>query len=166
MKREVITPSNVPAVVAPYSQAIRVGDLVFTAGQIGLSPSTGKLVEGGIEQETRQTLLNLAGVLEAADSSLDKVVKTTVFLKNWGDFQTMNQIYVEFFAKDPPARSTIEVVGLALGAAVFFYVQAVAEERFCRRELGPEYDAYVERVPRFNFLLGLIKVVREHLHGR
>jgi len=116
MKREVITTDRAPAAVGPYSQAIRVGDLVFTAGQLAIDPATGRLVEGGIEEQTRQVLRNIAAVLEAAGSSLDKVVKTTVFLKNMGDFKSMNRVYGEFFTNQPPARSTVEVGELALGA--------------------------------------------------
>jgi len=118
MKREIISTDKAPAAVGPYSQAVRVGDLVFTAGQVALDPATGKLVEGGIEEQTRQVLQNLAAVLEAAGSSLDKVVKTTVFLKDMGDFAAMNAVYAEFFPTDPPARSTVEVSDLALGALV------------------------------------------------
>ena len=118
MKREIISTDKAPAAVGPYSQAVRVGDLVFTAGQVALDPATGKLVEGGIEEQTRQVLQNLAAVLEAAGSSLDKVVKTTVFLKDMGDFAAMNAVYAEFFPTDPPARSTVEVSALALGALV------------------------------------------------
>ncbi|MGA9349248.1 MAG: RidA family protein [Anaerolineae bacterium] len=118
MKREVIATKKAPAAVGPYSQAIRVGDFVFTAGQLAIDPATGKLVEGGIKEQTRQVLRNIAAVLEAAGSSLDKVVKTTVFLKDMGDFKAMNEVYGGFFAKEPPARSTVEVTNLALGALV------------------------------------------------
>lgn len=118
MKREVIATKKAPAAVGPYSQAIRVGDFVFTAGQLAIDPATGKLIEGGIEEQTRQVLRNIAAVLEAADSSLDTVVKTTVFLKDMGDFKAMNEVYGRFFANEPPARSTVEVADLALGALV------------------------------------------------
>jgi 2-iminobutanoate/2-iminopropanoate deaminase len=117
MKREVIATKKAPAAVGPYSQAIRVGDFVFTAGQLALDPATGKLVEGGIQEQTRQVLRNITTVLEAAGSSLDKVVKTTVFIEDMGDFKAMNEVYSEFFPNEPPARSTVEV-GLALGALV------------------------------------------------
>jgi len=118
MKREIVSTDKAPAAVGPYSQAVRVGDLVFTAGQVALDPATGKLVEGGIEEQTRQVLQNLAAVLEAAGSSLDRVVKTTVFLKDMSNFAAMNAVYAEFFPTDPPARSTVEVSALALGALV------------------------------------------------
>ena len=117
MKREVIATKKAPGAVGPYSQAIRVGDFVFTAGQLAFDPATGKLVEGGIQEQTRQVLRNITAVLEAAGSSLDKVVKTTVFLEDMGDFRAMNEVYSEFFPNEPPARSTV-VVGLALSALV------------------------------------------------
>jgi 2-iminobutanoate/2-iminopropanoate deaminase len=116
MKREVIATKKAPSAVGPYSQAIRVGDFVFTAGQLAIDPVTGRLVEGGIEEQTRQVLRNIAAVLEAAGSSLDKVVKTTVFLKDMGDFKAMNGVYAEFFANEPPGRSTVEVANLIPGA--------------------------------------------------
>ena len=125
MKREVIATKMAPAAVGPYYQAIRVGDFVFTAGQLAFDPDTGKLVEGGIEEQTQQVLRNIAAVLEAAGSSLDRVVKTTVFLEDMGDFRAMNEVYSEFFAQEPPARSTVEV-GLALGALVEIDAIAVA----------------------------------------
>ena len=118
MKREVIATKKAPAAVGPYSQAIRVGDFVFTAGQLALDPATGKLVEGAIEEQIRQVLRNIAAVLEAAGSSLDKVVKTTVFLQDMGDFKAMNGVYGGFFSNEPPGRSTVEVANLPLGALV------------------------------------------------
>jgi 2-iminobutanoate/2-iminopropanoate deaminase len=126
MKREVIAIEKAPTAVGPYSQAIRVGDFVFTAGQVAIDPALGKLVEGGIEEQTRQVLRNIAAVLEAAGSSLDKVVKTTVFLEDMGDFRAMNEVYAGFFANEPPARSTVEVTALALGALVEIDAIAIA----------------------------------------
>ncbi|MBC8248253.1 MAG: RidA family protein [Anaerolineales bacterium] len=126
MKREVIATREAPAAVGPYSQAIRVGDFVFTAGQLAIDPATGKLVEGGIEEQTRQVLRNITAVLEAAGSSLDKVMKTTVFLKDMGDFKAMNGVYASFFANEPPARSTVEVANLPLGALVEVDTIAIA----------------------------------------
>jgi 2-iminobutanoate/2-iminopropanoate deaminase len=125
MRREVIATEKAPAAVGPYSQAIRVGDFVFTAGQLAFDPATAKLVEGGIEEQTRQVLRNIAAVLEASGSSLDKVVKTTVFLKDIGDFKAMNGVYGEFFANQPPARSTVEVANLIPGALLEIDVVAV-----------------------------------------
>ena len=117
MKREVIVTRKAPGVVGPYSQAIRVDHFVFTAGQLGVDPATGRLAGGGIKEQTRQAMLNITAVLEEAGSSLDRVLKTTVFLEDMGDFGAMNEVYGEFFSNEPPARSTVEA-GLALGALV------------------------------------------------
>ncbi|MBO7385956.1 MAG: RidA family protein [Clostridia bacterium] len=113
-----------PAAIGPYSQAIVSGNLVFTSGQIPLDPSTGLLVPGGIEEQARQAISNLAFVLEAAGSSLDKVVKTTCFLKSMGDFAAFNQVYAGYFASCP-ARSCVEVAALPKGALV--EIEATAE---------------------------------------
>ena len=126
MKREVISTSKAPAAVGPYSQAVRVGDFVFAAGQVAIDPAAGKLIEGDVAAQTRQVLANLSAVLETADSSLDRVVKTTVFLKDMGQFKAMNAVYAEFFPSDPPARSTVEVASLPLGALVEIEAIAVA----------------------------------------
>src|SRR5690606_20553423 len=107
-----------PAAVGPYSQAIVANGMVFTAGQVPLDPSTGKLVEGDIRAQTTQVLKNVQAVLEAAGSSLDKVVKTTVFLKDLNDFAAMNETYAQFFTNQPPARSTVQVARLPLDALV------------------------------------------------
>ncbi len=114
----VIHTEAAPKAIGPYSQAMRVGELVFTAGQIPLNPETGALVEGGIEVQTRQVLNNLAHVLEAAGSGLSRVVKTTVFMQDLGEFAAMNVVYGEFFTAHPPARSTIQVAALPRGAKV------------------------------------------------
>lgn len=126
MKRESISTDKAPAAVGPYSQAVRVGDFVFAAGQVAIDPAAGKLIEGDVAAQTRQVLTNLSVVLEAAGSSLARVVKTTVFLKDMGQFQAMNAVYAEFFPSDPPARSTVEVVTLPLGALVEIEAIAVA----------------------------------------
>jgi reactive intermediate/imine deaminase len=102
----------------PFSSAVRVGNLLFLSGQIGAVPGTRNLAPGGIEGQTRQTLENIKAVLEHAGSSLDRVVKCTVFLGNIADYAAMNAVYSAFFPKDPPARSTLAASGLALGAAV------------------------------------------------
>ncbi len=126
---EVISTDKAPAAVGPYSQAIRSGDKVYTAGQIPLDPATGKLVEGDVAAQTEQVLRNLAAVLEAAGTSLNHVVKTTVFLLDMADFAAMNGVYAQHFG-DPndgghhPARSTIAVAALPLGARV--EIEAVA----------------------------------------
>lgn len=119
-----VNTEKAPAAVGPYSQAVIVDGRVYTAGQVGLDPETGALVPGGIEGETRRALRNLAAVLEAAGSSLDGVVKTTLFLADMGDFRTVNAVYAEAFGEHRPARSTVEVAALPLGAR--FEIEAVA----------------------------------------
>ncbi|NTU56130.1 MAG: RidA family protein [Anaerolineales bacterium] len=116
--KKIVSTDKAPKAIGPYSQAIRTENLVFTAGQIGLDPATMTIVEGGIEAQTRQVLTNLKHVLEAADSGLNFVVKTTVFLQSMDDFAAMNAVYNEFFQENPPARSTIAVAGLPKGAMV------------------------------------------------
>ena len=101
--KEIIHTDKAPEAIGPYSQAVRAGDMVYTAGQIGLNPATMEIVSGGIEAETRQVLSNLKQVLEAANSGMNYVVKTTVFLRDMGDFPKMNAIYAEFFPENPPA---------------------------------------------------------------
>ncbi len=108
-----------PAPVGPYSQAIRLGDLIFVSGQIPLDPKTGEIVSGEIEEQTRQVLRNLKAVLEAADSDLSRVVKATVYLTDMSLFPRINAVYAEAFDADPaPARATVEVSALPLGAHV------------------------------------------------
>ena len=118
MEKKVIISDKAPKAIGPYSVAIRAGDLVFTSGQLGLDPATGSLVPGGIEAETRQALTNIRNVLADAGSGLEQVVKTIVFLKDMAEFSKMNTVYAEFFTKDPPARSTVQVAALPKGAAV------------------------------------------------
>lgn len=125
---EVIHTDNAPKAIGPYSQAIRVGSFIHTAGQVALDPATGQLVEGGIEAQTRQALQNLAHVLEAAGSSLRHVVKTTVFMKDLGEFAQMNTVYGEMFGEHRPARSTVQVAALPRGAAVEIECMAVMTE--------------------------------------
>ncbi|RUA18296.1 MAG: hypothetical protein DSY55_00400 [Clostridia bacterium] len=124
MTREMIHTRHAPAAVGPYSQAVKVGSLVFTAGQIGIDPATGKLQEG-LASQTKQVLVNLKAVLEAAGSGMADIVKTTVFLADMADFATVNGIYGDFFEKTPPARSTVAVAGLPLGALV--EIEAIAQ---------------------------------------
>ena len=124
MERTAVTTTNAPQAIGPYSQAMRAGEFIFCAGQVGLDPATGKLVEGGVEVQTRRALQNLAGVLAAAGSSLNQVVKTTVFLASMDDFTKMNAVYAEFFAAPPPARSTVQVARLPRDAAV--EIEAIA----------------------------------------
>ncbi len=127
MDRRVIATPSAPAALGPYSQAIRAGELIFCAGQVALDPATGKLVEGGIQEQTRRVLQNLGGVLQAAGSSMSRIVKTTVFLLNMDDFKAMNEVYAEFFPAAPPARSTVEVKRLPAGSLVEIEAIAVAD---------------------------------------
>jgi len=115
---EIIRTDRAPQAIGPYSQAIRAGDLLFLSGQVGLDPATGALVEGGLEAETTRALQNLEAVLRAAGAGLDRVVRTTVFLVDLGDFATMNAIYARAFGETRPARSTVQVSALPRGARV------------------------------------------------
>ena len=118
MNRAIVHTDNAPKAIGPYAQAIKVGNFVYTAGQIPIDPKTGNFVEGGIAAQTRQVLENLKAVLAAAGSSLDQVVKATVFLKNIADFAAMNEVYAEFLGNATPARSTVAVAELPRGALV------------------------------------------------
>jgi len=118
MIRETISTDKAPKAIGPYEQAIKVGDFVYTAGQIPIDPQSGNLVSGTIAEQTRQVLENLKAVLEAAGSSLDKVIKATVFLKNMADFAALNEVYGEYLGKAKPARSTVAVADLPRGALV------------------------------------------------
>ncbi|MBN2550994.1 MAG: RidA family protein [Anaerolineales bacterium] len=117
-EKKVVVSDKVPTPVGPYSIATTFGDLIYTAGQLGMDPATNDLVPGGVEAETRQALTNLKHVLAAAGSSLDLVLKTTVFLRDMADFARMNAVYSEFFTQNPPARSAFQVAALPKGAAV------------------------------------------------
>ena len=119
MTREIINTDKAPAALGAYSQAVKANGFVFTAGQLGINPATGKLVKGGIQAETRQALKNIAAILKAANTSLDNAVKATVFLADIRDFAAMNDIYVMFFKEAPPARSAVAAKDLPLhGASV------------------------------------------------
>lgn len=113
MTLEIVTGEKAPKPAGPYSPAVRWDHLVFTAGQVGVDPSVGKPVDGGIREQTRQVLTNVQNVLEAAGTDLRHVVKTTCFLKNIGDFAAFNEVYREFFPSNPPARSTVQAGLLA-----------------------------------------------------
>ena len=114
IQREIVSTPNAPAAVGPYSQAVRVGKFVYSAGQIPLIPETGKLVEGDIEAQTNQVMQNLTAVLEAAGTNLANVVKTTIFVTDLGDFAMLNQVYGSYFAGNPPARSTTFIISYFL----------------------------------------------------
>lgn len=116
--KKIVSTEKAPKAIGPYSQAILVENLVFTAGQVGLNPATMELVDGGVEEQTRQVLTNLKHVLESAGSGLKFVIKTTVFLQDMSDFARMNSVYAEFFPENPPARSTVQVAGLPKSALV------------------------------------------------
>ena len=118
MIRESISTDKAPKAIGPYEQAIKIGDFVYTAGQIPIDPQTGNLIAGTIAEQTRQVLENLKAVLEAAGSSLDKVIKATVFLKNMADFAALNEVYGEYLGKAKPARSSVAVADLPRGALV------------------------------------------------
>ena len=112
MSKDIISTPHAPAAVGPYSQAVVTNGMVFTAGQLGLVPETGQMVDGDVAAQTRQVLENLKAVLDAAGSDLNAIVKTTVFLQNMDDFAAMNGVYSEFFTAPYPARSTVEVAKL------------------------------------------------------
>jgi 2-iminobutanoate/2-iminopropanoate deaminase len=118
MDKEVIRTANAPKAIGPYEQAIKVGGFVYASGQIPLDPKTGDIVAGDIKVQTRRALENLKAVLDAAGSSLERVVKTTVFLKSIGDFAAMNEVYGEYLGAAKPARSTVAVADLPRGALV------------------------------------------------
>jgi len=121
-----INTSNAPGAIGPYSQAIEVGNLVYTSGQLPIVPSTGSFVEGGIEEQTRQSLLNIEAILKAAGLSMRNVVKTTVYLSDMNNFAAMNSVYSEFFAEPYPARSAVAVKTLPKEALL--EIEVVAEK--------------------------------------
>ena len=126
--KSAVSTENAPAAIGPYSQAIEIGEMIYTSGQVGLDPRTGQMVEGGIREQTVRVLENLKAVLAAVRSDLQKVVKTTVYLKNMSDFAAMNEIYATYLAKDgwvAPARSTVEVARLPKDALVEIEVIAL-----------------------------------------
>jgi 2-iminobutanoate/2-iminopropanoate deaminase len=123
--REVVATEHAPRPVGPYSQAIKAGGLVFVSGQIALDPADGKLIEGDIKAQTERVLRNLAAVLAAAGSNMDRVVRTTVFLKDISEAPAMNEVYGTFFTKAPPARTTVQAAGLPKGALLEIDVVAL-----------------------------------------
>jgi len=128
MHKQAVVAENAPKAIGPYSAGVKIGKFVYTAGQLGINPKTGTFVEGGIEAQTRQALTNLKAVLEAAGSSLENVVKTTVFLRDMNEFAAMNGVYAEFFTENFPARSAVQVAKLPLDGAVEIEAVAVIGE--------------------------------------
>ena len=118
MNKEVVSTDNAPKAIGPYEQAIKVGEFVYISGQIPLDPKTGNLIEGDVKAQTRRVMENLKGIVAASGSSLERVVKATVFLKNIADFASMNEIYAEYLGSAKPARSTVAVADLPRGALV------------------------------------------------
>jgi 2-iminobutanoate/2-iminopropanoate deaminase len=118
MNTQTIRTDKAPKAIGPYEQAIKVGEFIYSAGQIPIDPKTGNFIAGGIAEQTRQVLENLKAVLEAGGSSLDRVVKATVFLKNMGEFAAMNEVYSEYLGQAKPARSTVAVADLPRGALI------------------------------------------------
>ena len=127
MKKSIFT-SDAPAAIGPYSQGVRIGRFVFCSGQIPLDPKSGQIVSGDIATQTRRVMDNIGAILRAAEITFDNVVKTTIFLTNMGDFQTVNEIYGSYFKQDPPARSTVQVSALPKGANVEIEVIAVVQD--------------------------------------
>jgi len=125
--KKIISTSEAPAAIGPYSQAVRSGRFLFCSGQIPLDPKSGQIISGDIAAQTRRVLDNIAAVLRAEGLTFDNAVKTTIFLNDLGDFQTVNEIYGSYFKQDPPARSTVQVSALPKGAKVEIEVIAAAD---------------------------------------
>jgi 2-iminobutanoate/2-iminopropanoate deaminase len=125
--KKIVSTSEAPAAIGPYSQAVRSGSMLFCAGQIPLDPKTGQIVSDDVGEQTRRVLENVAGLLKAAKMSFAHVVKTTIFLTSMGDFQAVNEIYATYFRENPPARSTVAVSALPKGAKIEIEVIADAE---------------------------------------
>src|SRR5262249_35117023 len=130
MTRTVVHTDKVPPARVPLSQAIKIGDWVFASGQLGMDPNTGRLVEGGVQAETRQVCENLKAVLEAGGSSLTRVAKVTIYMADLAELISMNEVFREFFPREPPARTTFQAAGLVAGARV--EIEAIAFVRASR----------------------------------
>ena len=124
--KKIISTTEAPAAIGPYSQAIRAGSTIYCSGQIPLDPKTGQIISGGIDKQTRRVLDNITALLKAEGLGFENIVKTTIFLTNLGDFQTVNEIYGSYFKSQPPARSTVQVSALPRGANVEIEVIALA----------------------------------------
>ena len=125
--KNIVSTHNAPKAIGPYSQAVRQGNLIFTAGQLGIDPTTGNLVVGDVKDETQQALTNIMKILESENCSMNNILKTTVFLRDMNDFTSMNEVYATFFPENPPARSTVQVAALPKNAAVEIEVIASIE---------------------------------------
>ena len=125
--KKIISTNEAPGAIGPYSQAVRSGSFLFCSGQIPLDPKSGQIVPGDAATQTRRVMDNVAAILKAEGLTFDHVVKTTIFLTNLGDFQTVNEMYGSFFKQDPPASSTVQVAALPRGANVEIEVIAVAD---------------------------------------
>lgn len=136
--KEIISTPNAPAAIGPYSQAVRVGHLIYTAGQIALDPATMKVVEGDVQAQTHQVLKNLSAILEEAGSSLAHVVKTTVFLDSMDDYKAVNEVYAQYFEGSNPARSAVAVQTLPLNVLVEIEAVAVIDADDVRIEIRKE----------------------------
>lgn len=124
--KKIVSTTEAPAAIGPYSQGVRVGSTIFFSGQIPLDPKTGQMISGGIDAETRRVMENIAGLLKAENLGFENIVKTTIFLADMNDFQKVNEIYGSHFKSAPPARSTVQVAGLPKGARVEIEVVAIA----------------------------------------
>ena len=124
--KKIISTSEAPAAIGPYSQGVRLGSTIYLSGQIPLDPKSGQIVAGGIDAQTKRVMENIGAVLRAEGLTFENVVKTTIFLADLGDFQTVNEIYGSYFRQAPPARSTVQVAALPKGARVEIEVIAVA----------------------------------------
>lgn len=125
MKKEIISTKKAPGAVGPYSQAVRYGNLIYTAGQVALHPERGQMIEGGVKEQTHQVFANLKAVLEAAGTGLENIIKTTVFIVDMDKFGDVNEVYGEYFKGDFPARSCIEISRLPMDALV--EIEAIAK---------------------------------------
>jgi 2-iminobutanoate/2-iminopropanoate deaminase len=138
MMKKIISTSEAPAALGPYSQAVRVGSTIYCAGQIPLDPKTGQIVTGGIEVQTRRVMDNVTAILKAEGLTCENIVKTTIFLADLGDFQTVNEVYGSYFNQAPPARSTVQVAALPKGARVEIEAIAIAGDGSSSTEVAAD----------------------------
>ncbi|MBM4054871.1 MAG: RidA family protein [Planctomycetes bacterium] len=129
MRKIVISTKKAPAAIGPYSQAIKAGSFVFVSGQIPIIPETGEILQGDVRVQTRQVLENVKNILAASGTSLDRVVKTTIFMKDLNDYAAINDVYKEFFQNEPPARAAVQVSRLPKDVAIEIEVVAIADEK-------------------------------------